>query len=78
MIVRKQWSKEGETELHTQQKAPKSAENGSLVALDTLLNFKIWYYETAQEEGTTARLRQLPPEKIPPEHWAARERLREV
>lgn len=40
------------------------------------LNFKCWYYETAQKQGTTAELKKLPLEEIPPEYRAARERLK--
>ena len=44
---------------------------------DTLamLDFKCWYYETAQRMGGEDSVRSLPPEDIPEEHRAARERL---
>ena len=41
MPVRKQRNKERQTELHTQQKAPKRAGNGSPSALDTLRNQQV-------------------------------------
>lgn len=43
--------------------------------LDTL-RFKCWYYETAQAEGTTAHLRELPLEMLPAEFQPIRRRLR--
>ena len=44
---------------------------------DTLamLDFKCWYYETAQRMGGEDAVRNLPPEEIPEKHRAARERL---
>lgn len=40
-----------------------------------LLEYKCWYYQTAQAAGTENAVRDLPPEKIPPEHQAAKSRL---
>ena len=44
---------------------------------DTLamLDFKCWYYETAQERGGEKAVRDLPLSDIPAEYRAARERL---
>ncbi len=42
--------------------------------LDTL-KFKRWYYETAQKEGTTERLKNLPTEDFPEEYRETRRRL---
>lgn len=43
-----------------------------------ILNFKIWYYETAKTQGTTAHLKNLSLEDIPPEHRTARVRLKGI
>lgn len=43
-----------------------------------ILNFKCWYYETAKAQGTTAALKKLPLEDIPPEHRAARAHLKGI
>ena len=45
--------------------------------LDTL-DFKYWYYETAQEAGTTDVPRNLPLEEIPEQYRAARINLRQL
>lgn len=45
--------------------------------LDTL-DFKCWYYETAQEAGTTDVPRNLPLEEIPEQYRAARINLRQL
>lgn len=45
--------------------------------LDTL-DFKCWYYETAQKAGTTAVPRSMPLEDIPEQYRAARITLREL
>lgn len=44
---------------------------------DTLamLDFKCWYYDTAQRMGSEDAVRNLLPEDIPEEHRTARERL---
>ena len=41
----------------------------------SLLNFKCWYYETAQAAGTEAAVRDLPLDQVPPEHRAAKASL---
>lgn len=43
-----------------------------------ILNFKIWYYETAKTHGTTVHLKNLSLEDIPPEHRTARVRLKGI
>lgn len=43
--------------------------------LDTL-NFKVWYYETAQAAGTTSVPRNMTLDEIPEQHRHARKRLR--
>lgn len=45
--------------------------------LDTL-DFKYWYYETAQEAGTTDVPRNLPQEEIPEQYRATRITLRQL
>ncbi len=45
--------------------------------LDTL-DFKCWYYETAQKAGTTAVPRSMPLEDIPEQYREARITLREL
>ncbi|MGN1000041.1 MAG: MerR family transcriptional regulator [Faecousia sp.] len=45
--------------------------------LDTL-DFKIWYYETAKEAGTTSVPRNMPLEEIPEQYRAARITLRRL
>ena len=45
--------------------------------LDTL-DFKCWYYETAQEAGTTDVPRNLPLEEIPEQYRATRITLRQL
>lgn len=42
------------------------------------LNYKHWYYETAQRRGSCDALRTLNPADIPPEIQKIRERLRTV
>ena len=44
-------------------------------AMLELLEYKCWYYETAQAAGTEAAVRDLPPEKIPAAHRGAKARL---
>ncbi|MBQ8682297.1 MAG: MerR family transcriptional regulator [Selenomonadales bacterium] len=43
--------------------------------LDTL-DFKCWYYETARSAGTTAAVRNMTTDELPPEFRAVRARLR--
>lgn len=43
-----------------------------------MLEFKCWYYETAQAAGTTAVPRNMTLEEIPEEYRAVRRRMREV
>lgn len=43
--------------------------------LDTL-NFKRWYYETAQKDGTTALVRELSLDEIPEEYREIRKKLK--
>lgn len=43
-----------------------------------ILNFKCWYYETAQAAGTTDLPRNMPLEEIPEQHRNARLSLREI
>lgn len=30
-----------------------------------MLDYKVWYYKTAQEEGTTAAMENYPKDKVP-------------
>ena len=43
--------------------------------LDTL-NYKVWYYSTAEKAGTTAVPRNMPEEQVPENLRAARRRLK--
>jgi len=43
-----------------------------------ILDFKCWYYETAQAAGTTDVPRNMPPEEIPEQYRAAGAALRQI
>ena len=43
--------------------------------LDTL-NYKVWYYSTAEKAGTTSVPRNMPEEQVPENLRAARRRLK--
>lgn len=57
-----------------QQSAVEKQIKTLLETLETL-KFKRWYYETAQKEGTTERLKNLPTEDFPEEYRETRRRL---
>ena len=43
-----------------------------------MIDFKCWYYETAQAAGTTAVPREMPPEEIPEQYRKARRQLKSI
>lgn len=43
-----------------------------------LLEFKCWYYEQAIQDGTEEKVRSLPPEEIPCQYRAIREKMKTV
>lgn len=63
-------------ELIKNQKASIERQIAELSEIHKVLTFKLWYYETAKKEGTTAVPRNMTLEELPEEFREIRQKLR--
>ena len=65
-------------EIFRRRKAAVERQIAELQETLSLLEYKCWYYETAQAAGTTAVPREMPPEEIPEQYRKARRQLKSI